>query len=104
MKASSMRSMLTSTSKKYSCELVVVSIGRALRCWMGRPFFIGKKGDLVMTGDIVWKCEQWFGGHLQERKVFRSEEDAREFARKLSGVAPDLMLKIEAMPIQHVWN
>jgi hypothetical protein len=57
-----------------------------------------------MTGEIVWKCEQWFGGHLQDRKVFRSEEDAREFARKLSGVAPDLVLKVEAMPIQHVWN
>ena len=70
----------------------------------GAPLLYRERGGSAMTGEIVWKCEQWFGGHLQERKVFRSEEDAREFARKLSGVAPDLMLKIEAMPIQHVWN
>jgi hypothetical protein len=57
-----------------------------------------------MTNHIVWKCEQWFGGHMQEQNVFFSEKQAREFARELSGVAPDLVLKIEAMPIQHVWN
>jgi hypothetical protein len=57
-----------------------------------------------MDGHMVWKCEQWFGGELQEQKVFRNEEEAREFARHIAGVAPDLMLKIEAMPIQHVWN
>jgi hypothetical protein len=57
-----------------------------------------------MTTHIVWKCEQWFGGQMQEQNVFFSEEQARSFARELSGVAPDLVLKIEAMPIQHVWN
>ena len=54
--------------------------------------------------ETVWTCEQWFAGHLQEKKMFGSEEQARNFARKLMGVAPDLVLKIEAMPIQHVWN
>ncbi len=53
---------------------------------------------------VVWKCEQWFAGEMQEQQMFLSEARAREFARKLSGVAPDLVLKVEAMPIQHVWN
>lgn len=57
-----------------------------------------------MTETMVWKCEQWFAGQMQEQKVFMSEAQAREFARKLHGVAPDLVLKIEPMPIQHVWN
>ncbi len=57
-----------------------------------------------MMTHIVWKCEQWFGGQMQEQNVFFSEKQARDFARELSGVAPDLVLKIEAMPIQHVWN
>jgi hypothetical protein len=57
-----------------------------------------------MTDMTVWKCEQWFGGQLQEQNVFRSEEDARDFARRIMSAAPDLVLKIEAMPIQHVWN
>ncbi len=57
-----------------------------------------------MTDTMIWKCEQWFGGQMQEQKMFLSEVQAREFARKLSGVAPDLTFRIEAMPIQHVWN
>ncbi len=57
-----------------------------------------------MTDTVVWKCEQWFGGQMQEQKLFFSEAQAKEFARKLNGVAPDLVLKIESMPIQHVWN
>jgi len=52
----------------------------------------------------VWKCEQWLGGQIKEQKVFQSEQQAREFARQLAGVAPDLVLRIEPMPIQHVWN
>ncbi len=55
--------------------------------------------------------DKWFGsassglaGRMQEQKVFFSEEQAREFARQAEGVAPDLVLKIEPMPIQHVWN
>ena len=57
-----------------------------------------------MTEQMVWKCEQWFGGEVREQTVFRSEEQAREFARKLMGMSPDLVFKIEPMPIQHVWN
>ena len=57
-----------------------------------------------MTQQMVWKCEQWLGGRVKEQSVFFSEEQAREFARKLAGVSPDLVLKIEPMPIQHVWN
>lgn len=53
---------------------------------------------------IVWKCEQWFGGSMREQSVFLSEAQARAFARKISGVDPGLVLKIEPMPIQHVWN
>ena len=53
---------------------------------------------------IIWKCEQWVGGKMLEQNVFESEEQAQAFAQKLSGVAPDLMLRIEPMPIQHVWN
>ena len=57
-----------------------------------------------MTDTMVWKCEQWFGGQMQERKLFFTEMQAREFASKLNGVAPDLVLTIEPMPIAHVWN
>jgi hypothetical protein len=57
-----------------------------------------------MTQQMVWKCEQWFGGEVKEQNVFQSEESAREFARKLAGASPDLVFKIEPMPIQHVWN
>ncbi|WP_263381788.1 hypothetical protein [Granulicella arctica] len=57
-----------------------------------------------MTDTMVWKCEQWFAGQMQERKLFFTEVQAREFASKLNGVAPDLVLTIEPMPIQHVWN
>ena len=57
-----------------------------------------------MTEQMVWKCEQWFGGQVKEQNVFRTEELAREYARKLAGMSPDLVFKIEPMPIQHVWN
>lgn len=57
-----------------------------------------------MTEQLVWKCEQWFGGRIQEETIFASEGKAREFARRLEGVAPGLVLRIEPMPIQHVWN
>jgi hypothetical protein len=68
---------------------------------------LGNSGSIergVVMTNIVWKCEQWFGGQLQEQKMFFSEEQAREFAKKLAGVAPDLVLKIEPMPVEHVWN
>jgi len=57
-----------------------------------------------MTESMVWKCEQWVGGSIKEQNLFLSEEAAREFARALAGVAPDLIFKIEPMPLQHVWN
>ena len=57
-----------------------------------------------MTQQMVWKCEQWLGGKVKEQNVFLSEEQAREFARKLAGMSPDMVLKIEPMQIQHVWN
>ena len=57
-----------------------------------------------MTELTVWKCEQWVGGIIKEQNLFRSEEAAREFARALAGVSPDLVLKIEPMPLQMVWN
>jgi hypothetical protein len=53
---------------------------------------------------MVWKCEQWLGGRVKEQNVFLKEETAREYVRKLAGVSPDLVFKIEPMPIQHVWN
>ena len=58
----------------------------------------------TMTQQMVWKCEQWIGGRIKEQKVFPSEEQAREFARQVADMAPDLLFKIEPMPIQHVWN
>jgi hypothetical protein len=57
-----------------------------------------------MTQQMVWKCEQWVGGKVKEQKVFPSEEQAREFARMVADLSPDLLFKIEPMPIQHVWN
>jgi len=57
-----------------------------------------------MTDSTVWKCEQWVGGSIKEQNLFHSEEAAREFARALAGVSPDLVFKIEPMPLQMVWN
>ena len=57
-----------------------------------------------MSTDLVWKCEQWFGGKIQQQNVFQDEAQAREFARWMANVSPDLVFKIEPMPIQHVWN
>ena len=57
-----------------------------------------------MTVSTIWKCEQWVGGSIKEQNLFRSEEAAREFARALEGVSPDLIFKIEPMPLHHVWN
>ena len=62
------------------------------------------EAEAVMTTDLVWKCEQWFGGEIHEQRVFRSEEQAREFAKEIMSAAPDMVLRIEAMPIQNVWN
>ncbi len=53
---------------------------------------------------VVWKCEQFVAGRLQEKSIFETEEQAKEFVRKVQGVAPDVMMRIEPMPIQHVWN
>ncbi len=41
-----------------------------------------------MTQQTVWMCEQWLGGKVKEQNVFMSEEQAREFARKLAGMSP----------------
>ncbi len=57
-----------------------------------------------MTQQMVWTCEQWLGGSIKERNVFTSEEQARAYVKKLAGMSPDLVFKIEPMPIQHVWN
>jgi len=61
-------------------------------------------GRFVMSTHMIWKCEQWVGGRLQGQTMFPSEAQAKAFVRQLEGVAPDLTLKIEPMPIQHVWN
>lgn len=53
---------------------------------------------------VIWKCEQYVAGKLHEKTIFENEQQAREFARKLYGVRPDTILRIEPMPIQHVWN
>jgi hypothetical protein len=53
---------------------------------------------------VIWKCEQYVAGKLHEKTIFESEHQAREFARKLYDVRPDTILRIEPMPIQHVWN
>jgi hypothetical protein len=60
--------------------------------------------QMMMTEQTVWRCQQWLGGQVKQQIVFRSEESARDFARRLGGVSPDLVFKIEPMPIQHVWN
>ena len=59
---------------------------------------------MCMTEMTVWRCEQWVGGSIKEQSLFQSEEAAREFVRALAGISPDLVFKIEPMPIQHVWN
>jgi hypothetical protein len=53
---------------------------------------------------ILWKCEQYLAGQLKEKNIFESEDQARAFARKLHEISPDMMLRIEPMPIQNVWN
>ena len=56
------------------------------------------------TEQLVWRCEQWFGGSLREQNVFLNEDQARSYAKKLSGALPGMVFKIEPLPIQHVWN
>jgi hypothetical protein len=78
----------------------------------GRSFSIGERfgaakralGGVAMAQQMVWKCEQWLGGRVKEQSMFLKEETAREYVRRLAGVSPDLVFKIEPMPIQHVWN
>ena len=41
-----------------------------------------------MTQQMVWKCEQWFGGTVKEQNVFPSEEQAREFVAQGRGNVP----------------
>jgi hypothetical protein len=53
---------------------------------------------------VIWKCEQYIAGKLHEKTIFESEQQAKDFARKLYDVRPDTILRIEPMPIQHVWN
>jgi hypothetical protein len=71
------------------------------REWLGG---VGARRWACMTQQMVWKCEQWIGGRIKEQNVFPSEEQAREFARRVADMSPDLLFKIEPMPIQHVWN
>ena len=56
------------------------------------------------TNGTIWKCEQYLAGKLHEQTMFPDEQQARDFARKLYDVRPDTILRIEPMPIQHVWN
>lgn len=58
----------------------------------------------VAMNTVIWKCEQYIAGRLHEKTIFENEQQAREFARKLYDVRPDTILRIEPMPIQHVWN
>ena len=53
---------------------------------------------------VIWKCEQYIAGKLHEKTIFESEQQAKDLARKLYDVRPDTILRIEPMPIQHVWN
>ena len=57
-----------------------------------------------MTQQMVWKCEQWFGGEVKEQNVFLSERAGAGVCAQAGGRSPDLVFKIEPMPIQHVWN
>ena len=54
--------------------------------------------------DTALKCEQRFGGTMYEQKMFQSEQQARDFACKLSAHAPDIVCRIETLPLQPVWN
>ncbi len=56
------------------------------------------------TDAVIWQCEQYVAGKLHEKTIFNSEAQAREFARKLYGARPDTILRIEPMPLQHIWN
>ncbi|MBW8748267.1 MAG: hypothetical protein HOQ35_18875 [Acidobacteriaceae bacterium] len=53
---------------------------------------------------MIWKCEQFVGGKMRQQNMFETEDQAREFVRKFSEVAPDVIFRIEPMPLEHVWN
>ncbi len=53
---------------------------------------------------ILWKCEQYLAGQLKDKSIFESEDQARAYMRKVQDIAPDLVFRIEPMPIQNVWN
>ena len=58
----------------------------------------------MITNGTIWQCEQYIAGKLHEKTIFENETQAREFARKLYDVRPDTILRIEPIPLQHVWN
>lgn len=78
-------------------------MARSAHCVSGSEF----RNVVTVEGamqTILWKCEQYLAGQLKDRNIFESEEQAKAFAKKLQNVAPDLMTRIEPMPIQNVWN
>jgi hypothetical protein len=62
----------------------------------------GRRGNDMNT--MIWKCEQFVGGKMHQQNMFETEDQAREFVRKFSEVAPDVIFRIEPMPLEHVWN
>jgi hypothetical protein len=54
--------------------------------------------------DTIWQCEQIRAGQVYNRVTFNTQEEAEDFASKMSRVEPDIFWRIEAVPASMIWN
>ena len=52
----------------------------------------------------VWQCEQLRAGQVYSKVLFPSRDEAETFMRQLRQVQPDVMLRLEPVPVNAVWN
>lgn len=54
--------------------------------------------------NTIWRCDQLRAGKVYNSVTFNSQEEAESFTRQMRRVEPDLFWRIEALPVQAVWN
>ncbi len=63
-----------------------------------------QESERKMMHSTVWQCEQWFGGHVYEKKLFETREDAESFAQQLARVTPEATFRIAPVEMKEIWN
>lgn len=54
--------------------------------------------------DTLWKCEQLRAGLVYNTLMFNTREEAEKFKAQLNRMEPDTFCRIEAVPVNMVWN